>query len=107
MTSGSWYSGEPLFSRGQALPGGIQPGLHAGEAIWGCVREEAAGNLCLGGRVRVRRKAGQFPAGLTNRKDEVKQPCRTVPQSKAGGLVRHSQSVSRHTQRAHPTLALV
>ena len=71
------------------------------------MREEAARNLCPGGKVRVRQKVGRFPAGLTNRKDEVKQPCRTVLQSRAGRLVQHSQSVSGHTQDALPTLALV
>ena len=44
---------------------------------------------------------------LTNRKDEVKQLCRTGLPSRAGRLVQHSQSVSGHTQNAHPTLALV
>ena len=86
---------------------GIQPGLHADEAIWGWVREEATGNLCLGGKVRVQQKVSHFLARLTNRKDEVKQPCRTVLPSRAGRLVQHSQSVSGHTQNAYPTLALV
>ena len=83
---------------------GIQPGLHADEAISGWVREEATGNLCLGGEVRVQQKVSHFLAGLTNRKDEVKQPCRTVLPSGAGRLVQRSQSVSGHTQHAHPTL---
>ena len=37
----------PPFSRGQALPG-CSPDFNADEAIWGWVREEATGNLCLG-----------------------------------------------------------
>ena len=86
---------------------GIQPGLHADEAIWGWVREEATRNLCLGGKVRVQQKVNHFLARLTNRKHEVKQPCRTVLLSRAGRLVQHSQSVSGHTPNAHPTLALV
>ena len=86
---------------------GIQPGLHADEAIWAWVREEATGNLCLGGKVRVQQNVSHFLARLTNRKDEVKQRCRTVLPSRAGRLVQHSQSVSGHTRNAHPTLALV
>ena len=38
---------EPPFSRGQALPG-YSPDFNADEAIWGWVREEVTGNLCLG-----------------------------------------------------------
>ena len=57
------------------LPG-YSPDFNADEAIWGWVREEATRNLCLGGKVRVQQKVSHFLARLTNRKHEVKQPCR-------------------------------
>ena len=88
------------------LPG-YSPDLNADEAVWGWVREEATGNLCLGTKALVRERVGSFPAGLTSREYEVKRRCRTVPQSRAERLVRHSQPDSGHNPNSHPTLALV
>ena len=45
-------AGEPPSSRGQALPG-YSPDFNGEEAIWGWVREEATGNLCLGTKALV------------------------------------------------------
>ena len=64
---------------------GYSPDFNAGESIWGWVREESTGNLCLGTKALVRQKVSHFLAGLTNRKDEVKRHCRTVLQSRAEG----------------------
>ena len=46
------------------LPG-YSPDLNADEAVWGWVREEATGNLCLGTKALVRERVGSFLAGLT------------------------------------------
>ena len=89
-----------------SLPG-YSPDFNADEAVWGWVREEATGNLCLGTRASVQERVGNFLAGLSSRKDEVKRRCRTVLQSRAERLVRHSLPDSEHNPNAHPTLALV
>ena len=57
------------------LPG-YSPDFNADEAIWGWVREEGTGNLCLGIREAVQEMVGGFLSGLANRKDGVKQRCR-------------------------------
>ena len=88
------------------LPG-CSPDFNGDEAIWGWVKEEATGNLCLGTRAAVQERVGNFLHGLANRKDEVKRLCRTVLQSKAEALLRNPQPNSRRTANAHPTLALV
>ena len=88
------------------LPG-YSPDFNADEAVWGWAREEATGNLCLGSRVKVQERVGNFLAGLTTRRDEVRRRCRTVLQSKAESLVRDSKPASPHPANAHPTLALV
>ena len=69
------------------LPG-YSPDFNADEAIWGLVREEATGNLCLGNRAAVQERVSNFLAGLSNRKDEVKRRCRTFLQSRAEELLR-------------------
>ena len=97
---------EPPFSRGQALPG-YSPDFNADEAIWGWAREEATGNLCLGSKVKVQERVGNFLAGLSSRKDEVRRRCRTVLQSRAEALLPNSQPDSPPQANAHPTLALV
>ena len=84
------------------LPG-YSPDFNADEAIWGWVREQATGNLCLGTKSLVQERVGNFLASLASRKEEVKRRCRTVLQSRAEGLLRDSQP----TANAHPTLALV
>ena len=88
------------------LPG-YSPDFNADEAIWGWVREEATGNLCLGSRAAVQARVGKFLAGLAGRKDEVKRRCRTVLQSRAEALPQDSRLDSQPTANAHPTLALV
>ena len=101
------YLGTPgLVLRLVNLPG-YSPDFNADEAIWGWVREEATGNLCLGTRAAVQERVGNFLDGLSNRKDEVKRRCRTILQSKAEALRQDSQPDSRHHPNAHPTLALV
>ena len=75
----------------------------ADEAIWGWVREGAAGNLCLGNRAVVEERVGKFLAG---RKDEVRRRRRTILQSTAEGVLLASRLDSLHPVNAHPTLAL-
>ena len=88
------------------LPG-YSPDFNADEAIWGWAREEATDNLCLGTKAAVQERAGNFLAGLSSRKDEVKRRCRTVLQSRAGRLLQDLRPDSQHPANAHPTLALV
>ena len=88
------------------LPG-YSPDFNADEAIWGWVREEATGNLCLGSRTAVQARVGRFLDGLAGRRDEVRRRCRTVLQSRAEALMRDSMPDSQHPANAHPTLALV
>ena len=88
------------------LPG-YSPDFNADEAIWGWVREEATGNLCLGTRAAVQERVGNFLHGLSSRKDEVKRRCRTVLQSMAEGFLRESRPDPRCIANAHPTLAFV
>ena len=99
-------AGEPPSTRRQALPG-YSPDFNADEAVWGWVREEATGNLCLGSRAAVQDRVGKFLAGLSSRKDEVRRRCRTVLQSRAETLPRDYRLDSHHPPNAHPTLALV
>ncbi len=88
------------------LPG-YSPDFNADEAIWGWVREEATGNLCLGTKAAVRERVGDFLAGLARRKEEVRRRCRTVLQSKAEGLLCNTRPNSLLLENAHPTLASV
>ena len=88
------------------LPG-YSPDFNADEAVWGWVREEATGNLCLGTKALVQERVGNFLHGLSSRKDEVKRRCRTVLQSRAERLLRESQPHCQPKANAHPTLALV
>ena len=88
------------------LPG-YSPDFNPDEAIWGWAREEATGNLYLGTKSRVQERVGNFLAGLSDRKEEVKRRCRTVLQSRAEKLLRDSQPHFQSTPNAHPTLALV
>ena len=99
-------AGEPPFPRGQALPG-YSPDFNSDEAVWGWVREEATGNLCLGSKALVQQRVGNFLSGLASRSGEVKGRCRTVLQSRAEALLRDSQPDFGHTPNAHSTLALV
>ena len=86
---------------------GYSPDFNADEAIWGWVREEATGNLCLGTKALVRERVRNFLGGLASRRDEVKRPCRTILQSRAERLPRNLRPDSQRPENAHPTLALV
>ena len=88
------------------LPG-YYPDFNADEAIWGWVREDVTGNLCLGSKALVQERVNSFLAGLASRKDQVRQRCRTVLQSRAGELLWNPQPDSHQSTNAHPTLALV
>ena len=88
------------------LPG-YSPDFNADEAVWGWVREEATGNLCLGTKELVQERVGNFLAALTSRKEEVKRRCRTVLQSRAERLLQDSQPHRQPQANAHPTLVLV
>ena len=85
------------------LPG-YSPDFNADEAVWGWAREEATGNLCLGSRAAVQERVGNFLAGLSSRKDEVRRRCRTLLQSRAETLPRDSRPDSQHPANAHPNL---
>ena len=101
------YLGTPgLGLRLVNLPG-YSPDFNADEAIWGWVREEATGNLCLGTKAKVQEKVGNLLTGLVGRKDEVRLRCRTVLQSRAKALLRESRPNSQRKVNAHPALALV
>ena len=105
----------PELAEGDARTGGLRlvnlpgysPDFNADEAIWGWVREEGTGNLCLGIREAVQEMVGDFLSRLANRKDGVKQRCRTVLQSRAEAHLRNSRPDSQSPANAHPTLALV
>ena len=71
------------------LPG-YSPDFNGDEGIWGWVREEATGNLCLGTRAAVQERVENFLRGLSSRREEVKRRCRTVLQSRAGRFLRES-----------------
>ena len=65
------------------LPG-YSPDFNADEAVWGWAREEATGQSLPGvSRATVQERVGNFLAGLTSRRDEVRCRCRTVLQSRA------------------------
>ena len=71
---------------------GYSPDFNADEAVWGWVREEATGNLCLGTKTLVHEKMSGF---FACRRKEVIQRCRTVLQSSAEGSLRNSQPDSQ------------
>ena len=54
-------------------PPGYSPHFNADEAMWGWVREQATGNLCLGAKGAVQERVGNFLAGLRNRQCQVKR----------------------------------
>ena len=88
------------------LPG-YSPDFNADEAIWGWVREEATGNLCLGTKALVQERVGNFLNDLPSRKDEVRPRCRTILQSRAKVPAQDSRPHCQPNAIAHPTLALV
>ena len=96
------YLGTPgLGLRLVNLPG-YSPDFNADEAMWGWARQEATGNLCLGTKAAVQERAGNFLAGLSSRKDEVKRRCRTILQSRAEALPATSSRVPRLRQMHIP-----
>ena len=88
------------------LPG-YSPDFNADEAVWGWARVEATGNLCLETKALAQERVGNFLAGLSSRKGEVRRRCSTVLQSKAESLLRDTRIHSQTTANAHPALALV
>ena len=74
-----------LHLRLMRLPA-YSPDFNADEHIWAWVREEATANTCFGTAANVRAAVDPFFAGLTTRKDEVRQRCRTALQSRADAL---------------------
>ena len=83
------------------LPG-YSPDFNADEAIWGWVREDATGNLCLGSEAKVQERVSNFLTVLANRKDEVRRGCRTALQSRAERSLRHSRPDSGRPARCNP-----
>ena len=83
------------------------PDFNADEAIWGWVREEATGNLCLGTGALVQERINNFLAGLASWKGAVKRRCRSILLTRAEALMRDSQPNSQRPANGHPTLALV
>ena len=55
----------------------------------------------------MQERVGNFLAGLTSRRYEVRRRCRTVLQSRAEALPRDYRTDSQHPAIAHPTLVLV
>ena len=55
----------------------------------------------------MQERVGNFLAGLSSRKDEVKRRCRTVLQSRANDLLPDFRPDSQHPANAYPTLASV
>ena len=82
------------------LPG-YGPDFNADEAILGWAREEATGNLCLGSGAAVQERVGKFLDGLSSRRDEVRQRCRTVLQSRAETLLRDFPPPIPSTRQMH------
>ena len=60
----------------------------------------------LGTIALVQERVNSALGGLASRRDEVKQRCRTVLQSKVGGLLRNSQPNSPRSVIAHATCNL-
>ena len=88
------------------LPG-YSPDFNAGEAVWGWMRDEATGNLCLGTKALMQDRVNNFLSGLASRRDEVKRRCRTVLKSRAETLPRNLRPDSLRPENAQPALALV
>ena len=63
------YLRTPDLELGLVNRQGDRPDFNDDKAIWGWVREEATGDLCLGTKALAQRKVSHFLAGLVNRKD--------------------------------------
>ena len=79
--------------------------LETGEVEW--MGLEGNSNSETSAAFFKQEKVRNFLAALACRKEEVKRRCRTVLQSRADRLPRHSQYNPGCTANAHPTLALV
>ena len=73
--------------------------MRADGAVWGGVREEVNGNLCLGTESLVQQKVSHFLIGHADRTDEVKRRSQIVLQP--------SRPDSQRPANLHPILALV
>jgi transposase len=88
------------------LPG-YSPDYNADEAIWDWVREDVTANTCLGTKAKVREHVSAFLQGLSARRDEVKQRCRTVLQAQAEAIGKAIAPMLQTPDHVDPTLALV
>lgn len=88
------------------LPG-YSPDYNADEAIWDWVREDVIANTCLGTKARVRGKVSAFLQGLSARREEVKQRCRTILQAQADALSQVTAGSLSPPNHVVPTLALI
>ena len=61
----------------------------------------------LGSRAAVQEKVGQFLAGLSHRKEEMRRRRRTVPQTRAQTILPDPRSHPQPQANTHPTSALV
>jgi len=116
------HGGEPLraylttpdlWVRLVRLPA-YSPDFNAAEPLWDWVRDEVTANTCFGTAANVRAHVDPFFAALAERKDTVRQRCRTALQAKADALdaVTAATAVVQDTAHAphaheHLTLALV
>ena len=99
------YLRTPGINLGLVKLPGYSPDFNADEAVWGWVREEATGNLCLGTKSWVQERVGSFLAALASRKDDVKLRCRSVLQSRVEAPLRARRPDSLSPANAHTTLA--
>ena len=83
------------------------PDFNANEATWGWVRQEATANVCLGAHAAVRERVDDFFTHLDHRRQEVKQPCRTILQARAAELTHLVQADPYDLTNVDPTLASV
>lgn len=88
------------------LPG-YSPDYNADEAIWDWARDEVTANTCLGTKAKVQEKVGAFLKGLSTRRAEVTQRCRTALQAAADDLTTAVTIPRQEPQHVDPTLALL
>jgi len=90
------------------------PDFNAAEPLWDWVRDEVTANTCFGTAAKVRAHVDPFFAGLAERKEAVRQRCRTTLEAKADALDAVTAATAIVQRAAHPqdghgdlTLALV
>ena len=86
------YLATPSLNLRLVNPPTYSPDFNADETIWGWARQEATANQCLGTRMAVQEKVGDFFASLSSRCDEVKRRCRTALQARAAELTAGTQA---------------